>query len=204
MPVLRTPSGEIDWAEVRRRLEAAGRGLDEALSPTGERARAILAERRRRLAEPAEAPGAGETIEILTFTLANERYAIETRCVREVARFVEFTAVPGAPAFVLGVTNLRGEIIPVADLGRIFGLDRRGLTDLSRNIVLGGERAEFGILADEAHEVSMLAADSLRAPPPSVSAGMRTYLKGVTDEALLVLDGSALLADRRMWSPDGR
>src|SRR3546814_4484079 len=87
------------------------------------------------------------------------RYAVETRYVREVTRFADFTTVPGAPNFVVGVTNLRGGVLVVFDLRKILGIPAPGLTDLSRVIVHGRERAEFGILADAVHEVRIISAD---------------------------------------------
>jgi purine-binding chemotaxis protein CheW len=176
------------------------RATAEALVLSPERAQAVLEERARALAQvPVQAPPASEVLEIAVFTLANERYGIETRHVREVVRFTEYTPVPGAPDFLVGVFNLRGEILAVIDLRKFFGVADRGVTDLSRVLVLGDERAEFGVLADAAHEVRTVRTDEVLEPPGSVAGVGREYLRGVTQEALIVLNGSVLLRDARLF-----
>jgi purine-binding chemotaxis protein CheW len=190
----------VDWAVVRKRIAAAGE--DRGLSR--EAKEVILTERARVLARPVEA--AVDTISDLrlaTFALANERYGIEARLVVEISRLVDYTPLPHAPPHLVGVTNVRGEILPVFDLRALLGLSRRALDDLSRLVVLGKERAEFGILADSTREFVALSAMDLLPPPPTVSDGARPYLRGVTKDALIVLDGSALLEDRRLFCDQG-
>lgn len=187
----------IDWPAVRARISKAA--AEEALNPSGDRAKQILDARAHALARTlVEEQPAGESIEAITFALANERYAVETRYVREVTRFTDFTTVPGAPDFVVGVTNLRGGVLVVFDLRKILGIPAPGLTDLSRVIVHGRERAEFGILADAVHEVRIISAADLLAPADSAGTDRR-YLRGITADALIMLDGSALLDDERLY-----
>ncbi len=162
------------------------------------RAAAILEERARLLARP-PAKERADGMEVLVFSLSGETYALETRAVREVARFTDFTAVPGASALLLGVTNLEGEILPVFDLRKLTGLASKGLTDLSRLLVLGEDRSEFGLLADEVREVRLLGREEVFDPPEALAALGRSLLRGVTKDAVLVLDGAALLRDPRLF-----
>jgi purine-binding chemotaxis protein CheW len=190
----------IDWQQLRERLARARRATEESVRLSPERAREVMAERARTLARvPPRAPVADEVLEVVTFRLASERYAIETGHVREVVRFGDLTPVPGAPDFLAGLLNLRGEILAVFDLRRFFGVADPGRGDLSRVIVLGGDRAEFGVLADAVTEVATLRVDAVREPPASVAGPGRDYLRGVTADALIVLDGAALLSDRRLF-----
>ncbi len=190
----------MDWREARQRLDRAIAATEEAGKPSPERARQVLAERARTLARvPTQAAGAGDMLEVITFTLAGESYGLETGHVREVLRLTEYTPVPGAPDFLLGVLNLRGEILAVIDLRRFLGAAARGVTDLARVIVLGGERAEFGVLADSVLEVRALPREQVLAPPGSVAGVGRQYLRGVTAEALIVLDAGILLQDGRLY-----
>lgn len=192
-------SPAVAWESVRARLAAATRAAEEGLQPSPERARALLDERARRLARsPVEAKAAGELLEVAVFSLANERYAIETRLVREIVRFVDFTPVPGAADFLVGVTNLRGEILAVVDLRRFFDLPVRGLTDHSRVIVLGRPSTALGVLADQAHEVAVLPASEVLEPATAATHIGRQYVRGVTKDALVVLDANALLGDARL------
>lgn len=165
-----------------------------------ESARAILAERAQLLARvPAEPPGSSEVLTVVTFTLGDEQYAIESRFLLDVVRVTDITPVPGTPAFLAGVTNVRGEILALIDLRKLFGIPVKGLTDLSRIAVLGLEQAEFGLLADAVHEVTTVRRmDLLQQPGPIAGIGPDD-LRGVTEKALIVLDGEALLADPRLY-----
>jgi purine-binding chemotaxis protein CheW len=144
-----------------------------------------------------DAPSA-DMLEIAALALANERYAIETRYVREIVKLTDLTPIPGAPAFLAGIMNLRGEILAVVDLRGFFGVPVKGVTDLSRVVVVGEERAEFGVLVDEGRQVVRLRVDQVLEPPGSVAGIGREYLRGVTEDGLIVLDGSVLVRDRRL------
>lgn len=154
------------------------------------RARALL------LARPPESASPDVTsIEVLEFRLAEERYALETRYVREVYPLKNLTPLPCTPPFVLGVVNVRGRIVPVVDLKKFFGLPENGLTDLHRVILAGGNDLEIGILADVSVGVRSIPIDSLQPPMPTLSGIGADYLKGVTAERLVVLDMGRILSD---------
>jgi purine-binding chemotaxis protein CheW len=135
---------------------------------------------------------------VATFHLAGERFALETRYITQVVRPRECTPIPGVPAFLVGVVNLRGEILAVLDLCPVLGLGRTGAGDPSWIIVLGQQRDEFGVRVDAVLEVTTLRVDEVHEPPGTVAAGARPYLRGVTTDALIVLDGAALLRDDRL------
>jgi purine-binding chemotaxis protein CheW len=163
--------------------------------------REILDRRARLLAQvPEEPPRAGEVLELVGFVLAGERYGIESRFVREVARLTRFTPVPGTPAFVLGVTNMRGEILALFDLRHLLGVVTEGVTDLGRIVVLGEHRREFGLLADAASEILSVPGASLAQPE---TAWGRTYVRGVTPDGVIVLSGEALLNDPQLTLDTG-
>ena len=189
----------VDWVAVHERLSRAQTATADALNLPQEAVRALMDERARALARPPEPAERADTLAVITFVLATERYAIETQYVREVVRLREFSPVPGAPDFVLGVANLRGEVLCLIDLRRFFDMPSTGVTDLSRMIVIGTERVEFGILVDETFEIAGLRPDDIVSPPESVAGAGREYLLGVTREALIVLDGAALLRDPRLY-----
>ena len=158
--------------------------------------REILEARARQLARvPDEPPRAGEVLELVVFLLAGERYGIESRFVREVARLTRFTPVPGTPAFVLGVTNLRGEILALFDLRHLLGVVPEGVSDLGRIVVLGEHRREFGLLADAASEMLCVPVATLA---QTETAWGRAYLRGVSPEGVIVVSGEALLSDPQL------
>ena len=190
----------IDWQEVRNRLSRSAEACEQAHRLSPERVRAILEDRARTAAEvPPQALAAGAAIEVVLFSLGDERYALETTCIREIVRLKEFAPVPGTPEFLIGVTNLRGQVLAILDLRRFFGIEPREATDHTRVMVLGHERVEFGLLADSVQEVTLLRLDEIRESPASVLGAAREYLRGVTAETLLVLDGAILLNDPRLY-----
>jgi purine-binding chemotaxis protein CheW len=158
----------------------------------------ILRERARKLARPAGQATTGPALEVLEFRLASERYALETSYVREVHPLRNLTSLPCTPAFVLGVVNLRGQIVPVLDLKKFFGLAEQGLTDLHRIILVGNDDLEFGLLADISVGVHSIAMDSIQPAPPTLDGPGAEYLKGVTADRLVILDLAAILADPRI------
>ena len=187
----------IDWDAVRRRLaraQAAGARL------TPEQARALLDERARTLARrPEEASAAARTLEVVIFEIAGECYALETAHARAVVRLEDLTPLPGAPDFLAGVMNLRGQILPVFDLCQVFGTPRARPAEPSWVVVLGAERAEFGALAETVHEVASLPEGRVRAPEVPPAGIGHDCLRGVTPEGMIVLDGAALLCDPRLF-----
>ncbi len=187
----------------RLRVALGVQTLPEPIEPP-KTAREVMEKRAEDLAKvPVRAPHATEVLELVSFSLANERYAFETRHIREVIRFTDFTPIPGAPDFLVGLLNLRGEILAVFDLRKFFGVADKGVTDLSRAIVLGGDRAEFGVLADTASEVMTVRTEEVFESPGSVAGIGREYLRGVTKDGLIVLDGGVLLQAVRFFIDQG-
>lgn len=190
----------IDWKAVRERMAAASRATEEALKLSPERAQQILDERARTLAAVlSDDLPLGEILEVVKFELGHEHYAIEACYVREVFRLRTFTAVPGTPDFVLGICNLRGQLLPIFDLRKFFKLVVNGVTDLSRVVIIGESQAEFGILADNVAQVMELPVEAIGKARASSIGVERSYLRGVTDDALIVLDGAALLKEPALF-----
>jgi purine-binding chemotaxis protein CheW len=192
----------LDWQQARKRLERLAAAAAGALRLSPEQARQVLEERARALARvPAAGPSAGEAIEVVVFTQGGEPYALETRYVREVVRLTDCTPLPGAPPFLVGVLNLRGELLAVLDLRSFLGFEGAG-GERAWVLVLGAERAEFGLRVDAALEVRRLRLDEVL-PPPDSGGPRRDHVRGVTAEALIVLDGGELLRDERLFIDQG-
>jgi purine-binding chemotaxis protein CheW len=198
------PAKDFDWEAAKQRLARAAQAIDHIQRLTPERAQAVLQERAKKLSQvPVDEPDAREILEVVTFELTSERFAVETRFVLEVMRPGDITPLPGAAEFLVGVANLRGEVLAVIDLRPFFGLERSELTNRSRVIALGGQRVELGLLADAADEVTTIRIDDVLPPPGSVEAQGRELLRGVTAGAVLVLDGASLLRDSRLFIDQG-
>jgi purine-binding chemotaxis protein CheW len=138
------------------------------------------------------------TIEIIEFNLATERYGIESVFVREVYPLIDYTPLPGVPPFILGIVNVRGQILPVVDLKKFFNLPARGLGELNKVIILHNEQMEFGILADEIEGIRIVFREDILPAPPTITGIGERYLKGVTKERLIILSAENLLSDKNI------
>jgi len=193
------PMSSIDWPALHRRLEHAATTLGQKMTSTAEEKKRILKERAKKLArEPKADPREQERLDIVEFLLAYERYAIESAWVREVHPLKDITPLPGTPPFVLGIINVRGQIVSVVDLKKFFDLPAKGLTDLNKVIIVRDELMEFGLLADEVRGVRQILRQELQPSLPTLTGIRAEYLKGVTADRLVVLDIAKLLADPKM------
>ncbi|MFA5371548.1 MAG: chemotaxis protein CheW [Sideroxydans sp.] len=188
-----------DWREVERRLETARIATEHIWAPTTEDTQRILKERARTLArEAVSAEAADASIEVIEFLLAHERYAIASEYVREVYPLEDITPLPCTPAFVLGIVNLRGEILPVIDIKKFFDLPEKGLTNLNKVIVLESADMVFGILADEISGVRRIPRAGIQPSLPTLTGIREDYLLGVTAERVVILDAEKLLNDEKL------
>jgi purine-binding chemotaxis protein CheW len=136
---------------------------------------------------------AGEELTGLEFLLTPERYAIACHLVHEVLLLKELTPIPGAPAFVAGITNLRGKIISVIDLKIFFHMTTKGITELNKVILLSRQNMEFGILTDAIIGTYNIGVHSLGAPPAHLQDAFAGYVKGLTESGLIVLNGESIM-----------
>jgi purine-binding chemotaxis protein CheW len=160
--------------------------------------RKILRTRAKELAMPAETQIRGaHLVEILEFTLGQERYAFPSLYVREVFPLTEITPLPGLPSHVLGVVNVRGRILSVMDIRRLLEFPNVGLTNLNKAIILHSAEMELAVLADEVTGVYVVDMDEGQTTLPTLAGNREDYLQGVTKERVVILDAGKLLA-----SPD--
>ncbi len=126
-----------------------------------------------------------------TFQLAEELYGINVMQVKEVLRLTEIAPVPGAQHYILGIINLRGNVITVIDTRTLFGLSRSKATDNSRIIVIELSDQVVGMLVDSVAEVIYLKqSDIERAPNVGTDESTR-YIQGVSyhnEELIILLD----------------
>ena len=189
----------LDWREVQRRVEIARVTMERGWVPDAEEVKRILKTRAQALArEPAKEQTDDDYVEVVEFVLAYEQYAVETRHVREVYPLEHLTPLPCTPAFVLGIVNVRGEILSVIDLKKFFDLPEKGLTDLNKVIVLRSENMQFGILADAVIGARRIRLAGIQPSLPTLTGVREAYLKGVTSERTVILDVEKLLADENI------
>jgi purine-binding chemotaxis protein CheW len=189
------PTG-IDWSAVYRRLEANRTAIERGVMLTPEGGQKLLRARAQALArEPQQDAAARGALEVVEFLLAYETYGVECLYVREVYPLKDLTPLPCTPPFVLGIINVRGQILSVIDLKTFFDLPAKGLTDLNKVIVVHNATMAFGILADAILGVRSIPLDAIQPSLPTLTGIRAAYLKGVTSERLVILDASKLLGD---------
>lgn len=186
--------GPVDWSAIRRRVEAAGQALAGGEALGDEEMRRILESRARALARPAEQPGARERLDLVAFSLGAERYAIELRHVVEVFRLTNLSRLPGASAPVFGVTAWRGTLLTLLDLRVILGVPAERLDDLRIAVVLGDRQAPVGLLADGGEDLLVVDRQAV-SPAPEGVAVKRDYVRGITADAVVLLDTERLLTE---------
>jgi purine-binding chemotaxis protein CheW len=142
--------------------------------------------------------GGSPLIQFVTFILMDEVYGINVMQVQEVLRITEIAPVPGAPSYVLGIINLRGNVVTVIDTRTRFGLPTKETDDASRIIVIESEKQVVGILVDAVAEVVELRESEIDAAPNVGTEESSRYIQGVAtlEESLLILvDLNKLLTD---------
>lgn len=187
------------WGEVHRRLEAARQAIERGFSPAPGEKKKILRARAKTLArEPDSGGTTGPCLEAVEFLLSDEKYAIESTYVREVCPLKELTPLPCTPPFVLGIINLRGQILSVLDIRKFFGLPEKGLTNLNKVIVLHAGEMELGVLADAVTGTRSIPLKEIQPSLPTLTGIRAEYLRGVTNGRLVVLDAAKVLADKKI------
>ena len=142
-----------------------------------------------------EATVAQNTLQLLTFTLDDELFAVEISRVREVLEYKGVTRIPRVPDFMRGVINLRGSVVPVVDLKIKFGIGSTKQTVSTCVIIteidLGGEKIILGALADAVSEVIDLAGENIE-PPPKIGTRLDTqFIRGMgkyNNDFVILLD----------------
>jgi len=130
-------------------------------------------------------------LQLVTFTLGNEEYAVDIRKVHEINRMKEITKIPNAPSYVQGVINLRGKVILVINLRERFGLKGKGNDEHLRIMIMDISGITMGLIVDSVSEVLRIPSDIVE-PPPPMSTGIGTeFINGIAkleDRLIILLD----------------
>lgn len=143
-----------------------------------------------------------EVLQWVTFQLEDETYGINVMQVREVLRYTEIAPVPGAPDYVLGIINLRGNVVTVIDTRSRFGLMQGEVSDNTRVIVIEAESQVIGIMVDSVAEVVYLKTSEIDTTPSVGTDESAKFIQGVSNRnghLLILVDLNKLLSDEE-WS----
>jgi len=127
-------------------------------------------------------------IEMLSFRIGGEEYAVSVADVREVLKTIQLTSVPNTPDYILGVMSLRGTMLPIIDLCRRFGLPAGVQDEKSRIVVVSSAGEEVGLLVDRVTGVFSVLPDEIKPAPENIEQGAE-FLRGIVrkDERLYIL-----------------
>src|SRR5574344_3049807 len=130
-----------------------------------------------------------EVLQWVTFQLDRETYGINVMQVQEVLRYSEIAPVPGAPGYVLGIINLRGNVVTVIDTRQRFGLPSAEVTDNTRIVIIEADKQVVGILVDSVAEVVYLRQSEIETAPSVGNDESAKFIQGVCNknEELLIL-----------------
>jgi purine-binding chemotaxis protein CheW len=142
--------------------------------------------------------GGVEIIQLVTFTMGSEQYGVDILKVQEINRMTEIAKVPNAPAYVEGVINLRGRVIPVISLRKRFGFEEKESDEKSRIIIMDIQGITIGVIVDSVSEVLRIPSNTVD-PAPNVTTEMGTeFIKGIAklEDRLIILIDMDLLIER--------
>lgn len=130
-----------------------------------------------------------EVLQLVTFNIGEEEFAVDILNIQGINRMVEITKVPNAPAYVEGIINLRGKVIPIVDLRRRLGMKPKKYDKLTRFIVIEINSQVLGFIVDSVNEVLRIPRKTTEPPPQMVSGIDSDYITAVgkLDGRLIIL-----------------
>ncbi len=134
----------------------------------------------------------------VTFRLDDEIYGINVMLVQEVLRVTDIAPVPGAPNYVIGIINLRGNVVTVIDTRMRFGLPPKEMDDATRIVIIEAENQTVGIVVDSVSEVVDVYSNEIETAPNVGNDETARYIEGVVsraEELLILVDLNKLLSD---------
>ena len=141
-------------------------------------------------------------LQYVTFRLAEETYGINVMMVQEVLRYSEIAPVPGAPDYVLGIINLRGNVVTVIDTRQRFGLPASEVTDSTRIMIIEADQQVVGIMVDSVAEVVYLKQSEIETAPNVGNDESAKFIQGVcnkNNELLILVELDKLMSEEE-WS----
>lgn len=143
-----------------------------------------------------------QVLQYVTFRLDDETYGLNVMQIQEVLRYTEIAPVPGAPDYVLGIINLRGNVVTVIDTRRRFGLADSEVTDATRIVVMESANQVMGILVDSVAEVVYLKSSEIETAPNVGNEESAKFIQGVCNkdgELIILVEFDKMLSENE-WA----
>jgi purine-binding chemotaxis protein CheW len=142
-----------------------------------------------------------ETLQVVSFRLGRESFGVDILKIREIVRIQKVAKVPQTPEYVEGMINLRGNVIPILNLRKRFGLEEVERDPQTRIIVFGVGEKTIGVVVDRVDKVLRLPLDQIELPPAVGGTRVREYVTGVGktgNDLILILEIEKVLTDAEM------
>ena len=139
-----------------------------------------------------------DTVELATFYVGEALCGMDILKVQEINKLIEMTRVPQAPEYVLGILNLRGEIITIVDLGKKLSLKSTEMSDKTRNIIVNSNGEHIGLMVEQISDVIQAEWGKVEAPPANIGGVQGKYFTGVfktKDRLIGILDVDKVLEE---------
>jgi purine-binding chemotaxis protein CheW len=135
--------------------------------------------------------------QLITFTIGEELYGVDILKIQELIGFSNVTQVPNLPEYILGVINLRGNVIPVIDLRIKFGMEPKEYNKFNVIIVLNVDGRYIGLVVDSVHDVVSLSDDKIGETPSFTTQIDTTFIKNISHidgKLVVILDTNKILS----------
>jgi purine-binding chemotaxis protein CheW len=150
------------------------------------------------MSQPAQTEIHSDNVELSTFYVGDALCGMDILKVQEINKLIEMTRVPKAPEYVLGILNLRGEIVTIIDLGKKLGLKSTELIEKNRNIIVNSNGEHIGLMVEQISDVFQAEWEKIEAPPANIGGVQGKYFTGVfkTEDRLIgILDVEKVLEE---------
>jgi purine-binding chemotaxis protein CheW len=138
------------------------------------------------------------TVELATFYVGDALCGMDILKVQEINKLMDMTKVPQAPEYVMGILNLRGQIVTIIDLGKKLGLTSVEVNESSRNIIVNSDNEYIGLLVTRIGDVVEAEWEKVERPPANIGGVQGVFFKGVfkmQDRLIGILDADRVLAE---------
>ena len=139
-----------------------------------------------------------DTVELASFFVGEALCGMDILKVQEINKLIEMTRVPQAPEYVLGILNLRGEIVTIIDLGKKLGLKSTKISEKTRNIIVNSNGEHIGLMVEQISDVVQAKFEKIEAPPANIGGVQGKYFTGVLktkDRLIGILDVGKVLEE---------
>jgi purine-binding chemotaxis protein CheW len=150
------------------------------------------------MSQLAQTENHSDIVELATFFVGEALCGMDILKVQEINKLIEMTRVPQAPEYVLGILNLRGEIVTIVDLGKKLSLKSTEMSDKTRNIIVNSNGEHIGLMVERISDVIQAEWEKVEAPPANIGGVQGRYFTGVfkTEDRLIgILDVEKVLEE---------